>query len=47
MEECVELEGELDDAHELEIIVREFLHEVLPLVHGLVDLGGGDLACLL
>ena len=30
---------ELDDACELEIVVREFLREVLPLVHGLVGLG--------
>ena len=36
MEERVELEGELDDACELEIIVHEVLREVLPLVHGLV-----------
>ena len=39
MEERVELEEELDDACELEIVVREFLHEVLPLLHGLVGLG--------
>ena len=39
MEERVELEEELDDARELEIVVREFLREVLPLVHGLVGLG--------
>ena len=39
MEERVELEEELDDACELEIVVLEFLCEVLPLVHGLVGLG--------
>ena len=35
MEERVELEGELDGACELEIVAREFLREVLPLLHGL------------
>ena len=42
VEELVELEEEreeLDDARELEIFVLEFLHEVLPLVHGLVGFG--------
>ena len=39
MEERVELDEELDDACELEVVVREFLREVLPLVHGLVGLG--------
>ena len=39
VEERVELEEELDDACELEIVVLEFLREVLPLVHGLVGLG--------
>ena len=39
MEECVKLEGELDDAGELEIVVHEVLREVLPLVHVLVGLG--------
>ena len=39
MEERVELEGELDDACELEIIVHEVLRKVLPLLHGLVGLG--------
>ena len=39
VEERVELEEELDDACELEIVIREFLHEVLPLLHGLVGLG--------
>ena len=39
VEELVELEEELDDARELEIFILEFLHEVLPLVHGLVGLG--------
>ena len=39
VEELVELEEELDDACELEIVVLEFLREVLPLVHGLVGLG--------
>ena len=39
MEERVELEGELDDACELEIVVHEVLREVLPLLHGLVGLG--------
>ena len=39
MEELVELEEELDDAHELEIFILEFLREVLPLVHGLVGFG--------
>ena len=38
VEELVELEEELDDACELEIVVLEFLCEVLPLVHGLVGL---------
>ena len=38
MEELVELEEELDDACELEIIVLEFLREVLPLLHGIVSL---------
>ena len=37
--ELVEVLVELDVARELEIFVRELLHEVLPLVHGLVDLG--------
>ena len=37
--ERVELEGELDDACELEIVVHEVLREVLPLVHMLVGLG--------
>ena len=39
VEELVKLEEELDDACELEIVVLEFLSEVLPLVHGLVGLG--------
>ena len=39
MEERVELEEELDDACELDIVVLEFLREVLPLVHSLVGLG--------
>ena len=39
MEERIKLEGELDDACELEIIVREFLREVLLHVHELVGLG--------
>ena len=39
VEDLVELEEELDDARELEIFVLEFLHEVLPLVHGLVGFG--------
>ena len=42
VEELVELEEELeelDDARELEILFFEPLHEVLPLVHELVDLG--------
>ena len=39
MEERVELEEQLDDACELEIVVREILREVLPLLHGLVSLG--------
>ena len=39
VEERVELEEELDDACELEIVVREFLREVLPLLHGLDGLG--------
>ena len=39
VEERVELEGALDDACELEIVAREFLREVLPLLHGLVGLG--------
>ena len=38
VEECIKLEEELDDACELEIVVLEFLREVLPLVHGLVGL---------
>ena len=38
VEELVELEEELYDARELEIVVLEFLREVLPLVHGLVGL---------
>ena len=39
MEGLVELEEGLDDARELEIFVLEFLHEVLPLVHGLDGFG--------
>ena len=39
MEERVELEEEFDDSCELEVVVREFLREVLPLVHRLVGLG--------
>ena len=39
MEELVELEEELDDAHALEIFVLEFLREVLPLVDRLVGFG--------
>ena len=39
MEELVELEEELDDVRELEIFFLEFLHEMIPLVHGLVGLG--------
>ena len=39
VEKFVELEEELDDACELEIVIREFLREVLPLLHGLVGLG--------
>ena len=39
VEERVELEGELDDAGELEIVVHEVLREVLPLVHVLAGLG--------
>ena len=39
VEECIKLEEELDDACELEIVVLEFLREVLPLGHGLVGLG--------
>ena len=38
MEERIELEGELDNACELEIVAREFLREVLPLLHGIVSL---------
>ena len=38
MEERVELEEELDGAFELEIVVREFLRDVLPL-HGLDGFG--------
>ena len=39
VEERVELEEEFDDSCELEVVVREFLREVLPLLHGLVGLG--------
>ena len=35
----VELEEELHDACELEVVVREFLREVLPLLHGLDGFG--------
>ena len=39
MEKRVKLEEELDDACQLEIVVLEFLRDVLPLVHGLVGFG--------
>ena len=39
MEERVELEEEFDDSCELEVVVREFLREVLPRLHGLDGLG--------
>ena len=38
MEGLVELEEELDDAHKLEIFIRELLHEVLLHVHELLGL---------
>ena len=39
VEERVELEEEFDDSCELEVVVREFLREVLPRLHGLDGLG--------
>ena len=38
VEERVELEEEFDDSCKPEVAIREFLREVLPLLHGLVGL---------